>query len=405
MYIQRPEYLKRLFGLKDKQLVKIVTGVRRCGKSTLLELFRSELEKQGVAPAQIQSINLEDPLYRDLMDWGKLYDHINTRLAPGKMNYIIINEIQNVKDFQKAADGLFIKKNVDLYLTGSNSKMQSGEWATLLSGRYIEIHMFPLSFREFESAYKKPASIDKKFADYLTFGSFPQMLQFMNGDTSDVDLKTLSRQYLEGIYNTIVLKDVAEGRKIKEIGRLEKVAQFAASAIGSEISIKKISDTMISDGVKMLPLTVESYLDAFRSSYILYRADRYDVKGKRILKTLNKYYLVDMGLRRLLLGDRPVNSGHVLENIVYLELLRRGYKVYVGKVAEKEVDFVAEGIKGTEYFQVAQTVRGDEALARELSPLNMIRDHNPKFLLTQDYESAVSHNGIRQLNALEWLLE
>ena len=404
MYIPRPEYIKRLLGFKDKNLIKIITGVRRCGKSTLLELFREKLKKQGVSLKQIQSINLEDPVYGDLLDWKKLYDYIKTRLAPGKMNYIFIDEIQNVKDFQKTADGLFIRKNVDLYLTGSNSKMQSGEWATLLSGRYIEIHMFPLSFREFESAYKKPAAIEKKFSDYLTLSSFPQITQFMNSST-DGDIKMLSRMYLEGIYNTIILKDVAEGRMIKEISRLEKVMRFAASAIGSEISIKKISDTMISDGVKMLPLTVESYLDAFRSSYILYRADRYDVKGKKYLKTLNKYYLVDMGLRRLLLGDRFPDSGHVLENIVYLELLRRGYKVFIGKVAEKEVDFVAEGLNGTEYFQVAQTVRGSETLARELSPLNMIRDHNPKFLLTLDYDPAASYNGIKQLNALEWLLE
>ena len=405
MYIERPKYKKILLSFKDKQLIKIITGVRRCGKSTLLELYREELLKQGVLSENIQSINLEDPLCRNLMEWGKLYDHINDRLVPDKMNYVFIDEIQSVKDFQRAADGLFIKKNVDLYLTGSNSKMQSGEWATLLSGRYVEIHMFPLSFKEFESVYKKPASIDNKFADYLTYSSFPQMLQFMENNPASAELKLLSRHYLEGIYNTIVLKDVAEGRNIKEIGRLEKVVQFMASVIGSEISIKKISDTMTSDGVKMLPLTVESYLDAFRSSYILYRADRYDVKGRKLLKTLNKYYLVDMGIRSFLLGDRPLDSGHVLENIVYLELLRRGYKVYAGKVAGNEVDFVAEGLNGTEYFQVAQTVRDQQVLSRELYSLNAIHDHNPKFLLTRDYEPGITYNGIKQLNVLEWLLE
>jgi len=405
MLIQRPVYIKKLLGFKDKQLIKIVTGVRRCGKSTLFSLFREELEKQGVLPEQIQSIDLEDPINRELTDWSALYDHINSCLLPGKMNYIFIDEIQNVKDFEKAASGLFIKKNVDLYLTGSNSKIQSSEWATLLSGRYVEIHMLPLSFKEYASAYQKPATLDSIFADYLTFGSFPQIPQLLEGDTGSGEKKMLSRQYLEGIYNTIVLKDVAENRKIKEIGRLEKVAQFMASAIGSEISIKKISDTMISDGVKMLPLTVESYLDGFRGSYILYRADRYDVKGKKLLKTLNKYYLVDIGLRGLLLGDKPADFGHILENIVYLELVRRDYKVYICKVAEKEVDFIAEGINGTEYFQVAQTVRGEEILARELSPLNMIHDHNPKYLLTRDYEPAVSYNGIKQVNVLEWLLE
>ena len=405
MFVDRPEYLKRLHVFKDKQLIKIVTGVRRCGKSTLLELYRGELKNQGVLPEQIQCINLEDPNNKDLLDWSSLYNHINTRLVPGKMNYVFIDEIQNIKDFQKAADGLFIKKNVDLYLTGSNSRMQSGEWATLLSGRYVEIHMFPLSFKEFAGAYQKSATVDSKFSDYLAYSSFPQMLQFMEASPAVEEMKLLSRHYLEGIYNTIVLKDVAENGKIKEVGRLERVAQFMASAIGSEISIKKISDMMASDGLRMLPLTVESYLDAFRSGYILYRADRYDVKGKKLLKTLNKYYLVDLGLRRLLLGDKPVDSGHVLENIVYLELLRRGYKVYVGKVGEKEVDFVAEGISGTEYYQVAQTVRGEEILARELAPLRSIHDHNQKFLLTRDYEPATSYNGIKQLNVLDWLLE
>lgn len=403
MYIQRSEYLKKLYGFKDKQLIKIITGVRRCGKSTLLELYRGELEQQGILQSQIHSINLEDPLYRDLSDWGTLYDYINTRLIPDKMNYIFIDEIQIIKDFQRAADGLFIKKNVDLYLTGSNSRIQSGKWATLLSGRYIEVHMLPLSFKEYASAYPRETTNDNKFADYLAYSSFPQMLQFMNTNTDDI--KMLSRQYLEGIYNTIVIKDVSENRKIKEQGRLEYVMRFMASAAGCEISIKKISDTMSSDGVKILPLTVESYIDAFRNSYILYRSDRYDVKGKKLLKTLNKYYLVDMGIRRLLLGDKPEGSGYILENIVYLELLRRGYKVYTGKVGEKEVDFVAEGMNGTEYYQVAQTVRDENTLIRELAPLNAIRDHNPKFLLTRDYDPITSHNGIKQLNVLDWLLK
>ena len=405
MKINRPEYIKKLLKFKDKQLIKIITGVRRSGKSTMLELYQSELKEQGVLTGQIHSINLEDPAFRDLLEWNKLYDHINASLVPEKINYVFIDEIQNVKDFQKAADGLFIKKNVDLYLTGSNSRIQSGEWATLLSGRYVEIHMLPLSFKEYSGAYKKPSTADSMFADYLTYSSFPQIIQFLEKSSTHEELNMLSRHYLEGIYNTIVLKDVAESKKIKEIGRLEKVIQFISSVIGSEISIKRISDTMTSDGIKMLPLTVESYLDALRSCYILYRADRYDVKGKKILKTLNKYYLVDMGIRRLLLGNKPIDSGHVLENIVFLELLRRGCKVYCGKVAENEVDFVAEGINGIEYYQVAQTVRGEDVLTRELAPLNAIRDHNSKFLLTRDYEGGISHNGIKQLNVLDWLLE
>lgn len=418
--IDRPEYLKRLFRFKDKQLIKIVTGVRRCGKSTLFELYQAALLKRGVAPEQILSINLEDPAYRDLMDWEKLYDYIHARLRPGKKNYIFIDEIQNIQDFEKAADGLFIKRNVDLYLTGSNSKMQSGAWATLLSGRYVEIHLFPLSFKEYADACPYSGTADSIFAGYLEYGAFPYILRMLKADgdffrgqnrspakRSQAGSREITSQvfdYLSGIYHTIVLKDVVECKRIKEVGRLERVIRFMADTIGSETSIKRISDMLTSDGVKILPLTVESYLDAFRDSYILYRADRYDVKGRKLLKTLNKYYLVDLGLRRFLLGDKPVDSGHILENIVYLELLRRSYKVYIGKVGEKEVDFVAEGPDGTAYYQVSETLRGKETLVRELAPLEAIRDHNPKFLLTRDYDPHVSHNGIKQVNVLDWLL-
>jgi len=407
--INRPEFLKKLLVFKDKHLIKIVTGVRRCGKSTLFELYQNELLRLGVKPEQIQSINLEEPDYREFLDWEKLYDAVNARLIKNKRNYIFLDEIQNVKDFQRAADGLFIKKNVDLYLTGSNSKMQSGEWATLLSGRYVEIHMFPLSFREYVSAENNSGlSRDQLFADYLEYGSFPFVFNFrnflQNGLSADGWDRLSVRDYLAGIYNTIVLKDIVENKQIKEAGRLERVIKFMADSIGSETSIKRISDMLTSDGIKILPLTVESYLDAFRDSYILYKADRYDVKGRKLLKTLNKYYMVDMGLRRLLLGNRAADSGHILENIVYLELLRRGYKVYIGKVDNKEVDFAAEGQDGVEYYQVSETVRGSETLARELAPFEMIRDHNPKFLLTRDYEPKTSHNGVKQINALDWLL-
>jgi len=419
--IDRPEYIKKLLGFKDKQLIKIITGVRRCGKSTLFEIYQTELAKLGVVSDQILSINLEDPVYRDLMNWEKLYDYIDSRLLPDKKNYIFIDEIQNVKDFEKAADGLFIKKNVDLYLTGSNSKVQSGEWATLLSGRYVEIHMLPLSFKEYASTFPHSVRPDEIYSYYLSYSSFPYTVSMLkmnedfmqhdgngsSGAAEKANLKKTGQQiydYLNGIYSTIVLKDVAENKKIKEVGRLERIIKFMADIIGSETSIKRISDMLTSDGMKVMPLTVESYLDALRDCYILYRADRYDVKGRKLLKTQNKYYMVDMGLRRFLLGSKPVNSGHVLENVVYLELIRRGYKVYIGKVGAKEVDFVAEGFDGTEYYQVSETVLGRETLTRELAPLEAIRDHNPKFLLTRDYDPQTSHNGIKQLNVLEWLL-
>jgi predicted AAA+ superfamily ATPase len=406
--INRPEYLKKMLIFKDKHLIKIVTGIRRCGKSTLFELYQNELLRLGVKPEQIQSINLEEPDYREFLDWEKLYDTINARLLKNRQNYIFLDEIQNVKDFQRAADGLFIKKNVDLYLTGSNSKMQSGEWATLLSGRYVEIHMFPLSFKEYVSADVSGLSHDKLFANYLEYGSFPFLFNFYNLSGNAPAAagwdKSSIRDYLSGIYNTIVLKDIVENKKINEAGRLERVIKFIADTIGSETSIKRISDMLTSDGFKIMPLTVESYLDAFRDSYILYKADRYDVKGRKLLKTLNKYYMVDMGLRRLLLGNKAVDSGHILENIVYLELLRRGYKVYIGKVNDKEVDFMAECPDGAEYYQVSETIRGKETLARELAPLELIRDHNPKFLLTRDYDPKTSYNGIKQINVLDWLL-
>jgi len=406
--INRTEYLKKLLIFKDKHLIKIVTGIRRCGKSTLFELYQNELLRLGVKPEQIQSINLEEPDYREFLDWEKLYDTINARLLKNEQNYIFLDEIQNVKDFQRAADGMFIKKNVDLYLTGSNSKIQSGEWATLLSGRYVEIHMFPLSFKEYVSADVSGLPHDKLFANYLEYGSFPFLFNFYNSSNNTLSAdgwdKSSIRDYLSGIYNTIVLKDIIENKKINEAGRLERVIKFIADSIGSETSIKRISDMLTSDGFKILPLTVESYLDAFRDSYILYKADRYDIKGRKLLKTLNKYYMVDMGLRRLLLGNKAVDSGHILENIVYLELLRRGYKVYIGKVNDKKVDFMAEGADGAEYYQVSETIRGKETLARELAPLELIRDHNPKFLLTRDYEPKTSYNGIKQINVLDWLV-
>jgi predicted AAA+ superfamily ATPase len=393
--INRPEYLKRLLSFKDKRLIKIVTGVRRCGKSTLLELYQTELIKQGVSPVQIHALNLEDIDNEPLKNYKALYAHLKKRLISGKMNYVFIDEIQNVVDFEKTADSLFIKKNVDLYLTGSNSKIQSGEWATLLSGRYVEIPMLPLSFKEYFSVFPNMHK-SECFQHYLTESSFPYALQFGGN-------KKQLRDYLGGIYNTIVLKDAVENKKIRDVGRLESVVKFMADNIGNLTSIKKISDTMASDGLKVLPLTVESYLGALRDSYILYRADRYDVKGKKLLQTLDKYYLVDIGLRYYLLGNKEADSGRILENIVYFELLRRGYKVYVGKVGDKEIDFVAEGLNGVEYYQVADTVMEKNTLDRELTPLRSIRDHNPKFLLTRDFAPDVSYNGIKQMNVLDWL--
>jgi len=412
MMIQRPDYLKRLISWKDKQLIKILTGVRRCGKSTLFKLYQEHLFSSGVSDEQIINLNMEDPDNIELLDWKKLYDFIKTKLVKDKKNYVFIDEVQNVKDFQRAADGLFIKENVDLYLTGSNSHIQSGQWATMIAGRYIEIHVFPLSFKEYLSAYPYKESRQDIYQRYLENSSFPYALNFTLPENK-WDLPQI-KDYLGGIYNTIVLKDIVENKKIKEADRLERVSRYLADNIGNAMSVKKISDALSSDGLKIYPQTVENYLRAFKESYVFYRADRYDVKGKRLLKTQNKYYLSDLGLRYFLLGDRKIDNGRMLENVVYLELLRRNRNVYAGKVdvfqeskgasTSKEVDFVVEGDGGTQYYQVAQSVLDEKTLQRELSALEAVNDHNPKYLLTMDFLPSSSHNGIKQINVFDWLL-
>lgn len=406
--IDRPRYIDLLWKYKEQNLIKIVTGVRRSGKSTLFSLFRQRLLAAGVEPAQIQSINLEDVDSEHLLDYHRLHEHVMSHLAVGKRNYVFLDEIQNVPDFQRAVRSLADKGDIDLYLTGSNSKLQSGEWATSIAGRYVEIHVLPLSFREFASAHaqdKLPA--DALFNQYLSSSSFPQTLS-MGRDAEQVS------RYLSDIFNSIVLKDIVANKGIRDIARLERVARFLASAVGSEISVKKIADTLTSDGIKVTPAVVESYLQAFADCYLLYRADRYSVKGKKLLKTLNKYYMVDMGFRRLLLGNTGGDTGHMLENIVYLELIRRGYSVTIGKVdvwdaesASKksiEVDFVATTPQGPVYYQVSESIWDEQTRKRELAPLLAIRDHYPKIILTRDYNDS-SYEGIRHLNVLEWLLD
>lgn len=410
--IQRPQYIKKLLSFKDTDLIKIVTGVRRSGKSTLFDLYAQELLRMGVTPKQIQIIKLEELENESLLDYKNLYQHIMDNLVPHEKNYVFLDEVQNVPDFQKAVRSLFEKGNIDLYLTGSNSKLQSGQWATSLAGRYIEIKMFPLSYKEFYETYSEEAkqNPDKIYADYITYGSFPYATRFIAQGSQEAAKQI--HTYIEGIFNTIILKDVMENMGIPEESRLRRVIKFMASCIGSEVSVKKISDTITSDGVKILPTTVENYLDGFKNAHILYQADRYDVKGKKILKTLNKFYLVDMGIRQHLLGNRDKDDGHILENIVYLELLRRGYTVYIGKIDARdkdgktkslEIDFVAENENGIEYYQVSDTVLDNNVLQRELAPLNAVRDHYPKFILTRDY-GVSDYNGIKRLNVLEWLL-
>ena len=398
--IQRTEYLDNLKALKDKQVIKVIAGVRRCGKSTLFELYIDDLKKMGTEDSQIISINLEDLENANLLDYKALYNHIKDKLVPDKMNYIFIDEVQKCVGFEKAVDSLFIKKNCDVYITGSNAYLLSGELATLLSGRYIQIDMLPFSFKEYYEATKKSGKSKQELFDaYLRYGSFPYVAYLEN------DEKIIS-QYIEGVYNTILIKDVATREKINDITVLENILKTVASSIGSPISTKKISDTLVSSGRKISPNTVESYLRALTDSYILYNAARYDIKGRQFLKTLGKYYFVDTGIRNHIISQSAKDLGHLLENVVYLELLRRKNRVNIGKLAEKEVDFVATNMNEVEYYQVCASVLDEKTLERELAPLKEIKDNYPKILLTlDDIGNGANYEGIRQINVIDWLLE
>ncbi len=395
--IERNKYLEKLLGFKDKKLIKVITGIRRCGKSTLLKIFQNYLMDQGIEENQIISINFENPDYDDLKDYKSLYKYIDSKLVSSKKNYVFLDEIQNVADYQKTVDGLYIKENVDLYITGSNAYFLSGELATLLSGRYVEVEMLPLSFKEYLSALTDKTDLPAKYRDYLTKSSFPYTLE--------LDDENQIRTYLDGIYNTVILKDVVARKNISDVSVLDSVVKYMFDNVGNITSVKKISDSLTSAGRKISNHTVENYLSALVDSFILYKSGRYDVKGKQYLQTNEKYYLVDIGLRYFLLGSKKADMGRILENIVYLELLRRGYEVFVGKVGTLEVDFVAIKNGNVEYYQVAQTVQEPETLERELKSLDSIKDHNSKYLLTLDVEPVTSHKGIKQIYALDWLLE
>lgn len=397
MLLQRKEYLDKLIAFRDKQIIKIVTGIRRCGKSTLLRLYQDWLKAQGVSENQIISINFEDMDYEELTDYKKLYAYLKERLVRDNMTYIFLDEIQHVDNFPKVVDSLYIKEKVDIYMTGSNAYMLSSEIATLISGRYVQIEMLPLSFREYMESTGSMDDRGAKYTEYLENSSFPFTLE-LKGHPDEI------RDYLEGLYNTIVVKDIVNRKRITDTMMLKSVLRFVFDNIGNPLSSKKIADTMTSDGRKIDVKTVEKYLEALSESYIIYQAKRYNIKGKQYLKTLEKYYVVDIGLRFMLLGSRQVDAGHILENVIYLELLRRGYDVYVGKIDTFEVDFVAQNRKGTAYFQVALTVRDEKTLERELRPLQAIRDHYPKVLLTMDEDPEAQYDGIRRLNARDWLL-
>lgn len=392
--LERSEYLEEIKKWKDKDIIKVVTGIRRCGKSTLFELYIDYLKKSGIKEDHIISINLESPEY-EFNNYKDLYNYVNKQIRDKDMYYIFLDEVQVVEDFQKAVDGLYIKKNVDEYITGSNAFLLSGELATLLSGRYIEIKMLPLSFKEYKDYYQTDGD-EKLYLKYINNSSFPFALKLETEDEID--------KYLDSIYNTIIVKDIAKRKKLTDTGMLRSITEFMFSNIGNVLSVKKIADTLTSNGRGISVHTVESYLDALVESFIFHKVSRYDIKGKEYLQTGEKYYATDVTMRYALLGRKNIDLGHILENIVYLELIRRGYKVYIGKTGTKEVDFVAENKDGFTYFQVAYTVRDSKTLERELSPLESINDHYPKYILTMDMDPDADYNGIKKINVLDWLL-
>lgn len=393
--IVRKEYLERLRNLKHKKLIKIITGIRRCGKSTVMEMFRDELLENGVDENQIIFLNFEDYDNKHLRNPDELYSYIKERLTK-KMNYIFLDEIQSVENFPEIVDSLYIKDNVDIYITGSNSSLLSSEIATLISGRYVEIKMLPLSFTEFVQATKQKKQLSQAYRQYVETSSFPYVIELLQ--TPDE-----INSYLEGIYNTILVKDIIDRKKIADTLVLKSVSQFLFDNIGLELSSKRIADTLTSNGRKSDPKTIEKYITSLEESFIVYKASRYNIKGKEYLKSLEKYYVSDIGLRNFMLGKKAMDVSHILENIVYLELIRRGYEVYVGKVDDMEIDFVAQNTQGNTYIQVSASVRDENTLARELKPLKAVRDNYPKILLTLDDDPDGDYDGIIRKNALDWL--
>ena len=395
--IERPNYINELIKFKDKDLIKIITGIRRCGKSTLMNLFKEYLLQTGIDSSQIISINLEDLKYNFIQNYMDLYNYITKNLLEDKKNYIFIDEIQMIPEFQKVADSLYLNKNIDLYITGSNAKLLSSELSTLLTGRYVEIKMLPLSFKEFISS-KDITDLETLYNEYISLGSFPYTTQLEEDEIS---------RYLGTLFNDVIIKDVMIRKGITDESMLKSVATFTLDNIGNLLSSNNIANTMTSDGRSINVRTVEKYLEGFMESFFLYKASRYDVKGKQYLKTGEKYYVSDLGIRYFMLGRKLGDRGHILENIVYLELLRRGYDVYIGKVDDYEVDFVALNSEGRIYVQVCETLRDNEnkTLTRELNSLERIPDNYTKIILTLDKMPLSNENGIIVKNALDWLLD
>ena len=400
--ITRKEYLDWLCRWQDKQIIKVVSGVRRCGKSTLFTLFKQNLLKQGVGEKQIISINFEAMEFEALRDYHALYQYINERLKQDCKNYIFLDEVQHCAEYQKAVDSLFIKDNCDIYLTGSNAYFMSGELATVLSGRYVELKMLPLSFKEFVSSFAPEnvdISVQEKFNLYLNYGSFPFLARYNSFDSD-------AYNYLCDVYNTIILNDIVKRLKITDVNALDKVTKFIADNIGNIVSINKIANTLKSGGKSIDNKTVEKYLQGLVDALFLYKAPRFNIKGKQLLTNMPKYYIVDIGMRNILIRKKESDIGHIIENLAYLELMRRGYEVYVGDIDKGEVDFVAIKNNQTEYYQISATTLNPDTLARELAPLQSVQDNYPKYLLTLDeLFGEANYDGIQKKNLIKWLLE
>lgn len=405
--IKRDLYLKQLKEWKDEQVIKVVTGIRRCGKSTLLQQFQQYLLENGIKPEQIISINLEDLEYEPLLEYSRLYQYIKERLDTGGMTYIFLDEIQKVESFEKVIDSLFIQKNTDIYITGSNAYMLSGDLATYLTGRYVEISMLPFSFREYMLA-SSSKNKEQLFSEYLEMGGFP----YISAMDRSVEKANV---YLEGIYNTVVVKDIEERqmrrannpsqRRVSDITLLKTIARYLASVIGSPVSVKSVTDYLISNGRKVSVNTVNDYMEALSEAFVFYPVERFDVIGKQLLKTNKKWYMVDLGLRNFILPRKTYDLGFSLENIIYFELIRRNYRVTIGKNGTQEVDFVAQKQGVLTYYQVSADLTSQEVFEREIRPLRSIRDHYKKMILTLDHFTPGNYNGIEVKNALDWLME
>lgn len=394
--IERKEYLDKLVRYKDKQVIKVITGIRRCGKSTIMEIYRDWLMEHGIEEKQIVYINFEDFDFFELRDPMRLFEYMKSKILKDKNMYVFFDEIQHVENFPDVVNSINLRPNVDMYITGSNAYMLSNEIATLLSGRYIEIPMLPLSFKEYAKATNGLANLQKTYNEYIVRSSFPYTLDF--------DTQSEISDYLNSVYNTIVVKDIMSRKRLQDPMMLESVIRFTADNIGNILSTKRIADLMTAEGRKIDQKTVERYLFALCETFFVYEAKRYNIKGKQLLKTLGKYYLVDIGMRRMLLGSRSFDAGRILENIVYLELMRRQKKVYIGKSDNLEVDFVTIDENNTTYYQVAATVRDETTLKRELKSLQLIDDQYPKYILTLDDDPTADYNGIKRINVLKWLV-